>query len=197
MKKKSHCFKYRKSFKIIAWGCQFDSLTEFKYALSINEDHVFLRERIHIRYNPGTIQPTDKLVHHFLSYVPDFLIRHKETGEAFLVEIKPRAFESEPQLALRKELAERYIAWKGYDWKYKVVFDDEIILSEQQLQDFEECHKLKSRSAFKIWFDQLNRKYAPGTRSLFKTAPDNKQIEFAMFGKLRSGVNWHRELISH
>jgi hypothetical protein len=169
MKTSSHNFKYSKSYKIIGWGCRFDSLTELKYALSIRDEYVFLRERVIIYYNPCSLQPTDHLTRNYRYYAPDFLIRHKVTGEAFLVEIKPRAFENEPQLALRKELAERYIRWKGYDWKFKVVFDDEIILSEEQLQDFEECCKLKSKSAYKIWFEQVNRKYDRSSPSLFKT----------------------------
>lgn len=192
MKTIAQGFKYRKSYKIIGWGCRFDSLTELKYAISIREDYVFLRERVIIYYNPGSLQPTEYLSSNYRYYAPDFLIRHKVTGEAFLVEIKPRAYEGQPQLALRKELAERYIRWKGYDWKYKVVYDDEIILSEEELQDFEECCKLKSKSAFKIWFDRMNRRYTPGAPSIFKTTTDSKQIEFAMFGITRSGGNWQR-----
>lgn len=183
-------FKYKKSFKIIGWGCRFDSLTELKYAISIRDEYVFLREKIIIYYNPGGTEPTDHLVHNYRYYAPDFLIRHKETGEAFLVEIKPRAFQGDPQLDLRKTLAEKFIRWKGYDWKYKVVFDDEIILDQEQLQDYEECRMLKSKSAFKIWFDRMNRKFAPGTTMLFQPVPDNKKVEFVMFGKLRQGGIW-------
>lgn len=108
------------------------------------------------------------------------------------MEIKPRAFEGQPQLALRKELAERYIKWKGYDWTFKVIFDDYIILSEEQLEDFEQCCKLKSKSAYKIWFEQVNRKYDRSSPSLFKTAYDNKQVEFEMFGKVRQGGGWQQ-----
>jgi hypothetical protein len=39
-------------------------------------------------------------------------------------------------------VAENYIRWKNYDWKYKVVFDDEIILTAKQLEQFEDCCKL-------------------------------------------------------
>lgn len=192
MKTSSTGFRYTKSYKIIGWGCRFDSLTELKFALSIRDEYVFLRERVIIYYNPGSLQPTDHLGSNYRYYAPDFLIRHKLTGEAFLVEIKPRAFEGEPQLALRKELAERYIRWKEYDWKFKVVFDDEIILSEEQLEDFNECCKLKSKSAYKIWFEQVNRKYDRSSPSLFKTTHDSKQIEFAMFGTIRQGGGWQR-----
>jgi hypothetical protein len=93
---------------------------------------------------------------------------------------------------LRKEFAERYIRWKSYDWKFKIVFDDEIILSEEQLEDFEECCKLKSKSAYKIWFEQVNRKYDRSVPSLFKMAYDNEQIEFAMFGTTMEGGGWQQ-----
>ncbi|HUZ61432.1 MAG TPA: hypothetical protein VMU83_21835 [Hanamia sp.] len=46
------------------------------------------------------------------------------------MEVKPPGFENHPQLLLRKEVAENYIRWKNYDWKFKVIFDDEIILDE-------------------------------------------------------------------
>jgi hypothetical protein len=41
---------------------------------------------------------------------PDFLIRHKITGEASWIEIKPARFDNFGQLALRKTVAENYIA---------------------------------------------------------------------------------------
>lgn len=47
-------FKYGRSFKIINWGVQFDSLLELKYAISIQDEYVFLRSRIAIYYHYGT-----------------------------------------------------------------------------------------------------------------------------------------------
>lgn len=135
---------YYRSYKITNWGCSFDSLTELKYAVSIVEDFEFLRVRVTIYYHPGTKLPTEYIRDCHRHYTPDFLIRNKETGEALLVEIKPRAFENDAQLLLRKEVAENYIKWKGYDWKYIVVFDDEIILDAEQLEEFEQCCKLKT-----------------------------------------------------
>ena len=108
-------FKYRNAKKIVNWGCSFDSLTELKYAVSIVEVYEFLRARVTIYYHPGTKKPTDYIQEFIRHYTPDFLIRHKETGEAFLIEIKPRTFENDPQLLLRREVAENYINWKGYD----------------------------------------------------------------------------------
>ena len=175
-------FRYGKSYKIINWGCAFDSLTEVKFAVSIRDEYEFLRSRISIYYHPGTRMPTDYIRTFHRRYTPDFLIRHKETGKAFLVEVKPRGFENHPQLLLRKEVAENYIRWKNYDWKFKVIFDDEIILDEEQWEEFEECCKLKSKSARKIWFEEYNKKYDRSAPSFFNTVPSDSNIRFVMFG---------------
>ncbi|MGN6601500.1 MAG: TnsA endonuclease N-terminal domain-containing protein [Ginsengibacter sp.] len=175
-------FRYRKSYKIINWGCSFDSLTELKFAVSIRDEYEFLRSRVSIYYHPGTKKPTEyiRMCHH--RYTPDFLIRHKETCKAFLVEIKPRAFENHPQLLLRKEVAENYIRWKNYDWEFKVVFDDEIFLDQEQWEEFQDCAKLKSKSAWKIWFEEYNKKFDRSAPSFLKTVPSDTNIRFVMFG---------------
>lgn len=175
-------FKYGKSHKIISWGCAFDSLTELKFAVSIMEEYQFLRGRVSIYYHPGTRQPTDYIKEYHRRYTPDFLIRHKETGKAYLVEIKPRAFEHEPQLTHRKEVAENYIRWKRYDWEYKIIFGDEIILTSDQLEEFLECCKLKSKSARKLWFEEYNKKFDRSAPILFSNVPTNSSIQFVMFG---------------
>lgn len=175
-------FKYHNAHKIVNWGCSFDSLTELKYAISIAEEYEFLRARVTIHYHPGTKKPTNYIQEFIRHYTPDFLIRNKETHEAFLVEVKPRAFENDPQLLLRMEVAENYIAWKGYDWKYNVIFDDEIILTAEQLEEYEQCCKLKSRAARKIWFEEYNKRFDRSAPSFFTTIPTNSDVEFVMFG---------------
>lgn len=175
-------FTYTKSTKIANWGCRFDSLTELKYAISIIEEYEFMRERVVIYYDRSTLEPTEYLRGNHSYYIPDFLIRNKTTCEAFLVEIKPRGFAGHKQLDLRKEVAEHYIKWKGYDWKYIVIYDDEIILSEDQLRDFKECCHLKSKSAFNMWFEQYNKKLGMSGSSLFTNASPEARIRYIMFG---------------
>ena len=182
MKNTSH-FKYQKSHKIINWGCSFDSLTELKFAVSIMEEYEFIRERIRIYYHPGTLLPTDYIRESHRRYTPDFLMRHKETGEAFLVEIKPSVFRNHPQLLLRKKIAENYIHWKEYDWKFKVIFDDEILLDKEQWEEFQECRKLKSKSCWKLWFEQYNKKFDRSAPSFFSRTPTDTDIRFIMFGE--------------
>lgn len=96
-------FKYAKSHKIINWGCAFDSLTELKFAISIMEDYEFIRARISTYYHPGTKMPTDYIRECHRHYTPDFLIRDKETGEAFLIEIKPALLKMIPNLPYAKK----------------------------------------------------------------------------------------------
>lgn len=173
---KTSITSYHAARPIINWGCHFDSLTELKFAVSITEEYAFLRNQVSIYYHPGTLQPTSYIRRCHRRYTPDFLIRHKETGNAFLVEIKPRAFERHRQLLLRKEVAQNYIRFKNYDWTYIVVFDDEIILSAEQCEAFEDCRRLKSTANREAWL-------ADYAKCFDFQVPSNKQIDFVMFGK--------------
>lgn len=175
-------FNYGKSYKFIHWGCAFDSLLELKFAFSIQDDYEFLRERVSIFYHRGSLQPTDYIREGVLRYTPDFLVRNKHTGEAFLIEIKPRAAQHDPQLEIRRKVAEAYIRWKGYDWKYKIIFDDQIILDEEMLKIFQDCCQHKSNSAFKIWLRDLNRRYDRSAPTFFGKVPGNTNVRFIMYG---------------
>jgi hypothetical protein len=180
-------FKYGKSHKIILWGCCFDSLLELKFALSIQNEYEFLRSNIPVYYDPKTKRPTNYIRANIRRYTPDFLIRHKETNKAYWIEIKPRAFSDQAQLTLRKEVAERYIDWKGYDWQYKVVFDDEIKLTLDQLVQFNDCcASLISKSARKILFQEYNNRFDRSAPLLFSKAPENSRVQFVMFGQKSS-----------
>lgn len=179
---KNRKFTYRESIKINNWGYCFDSLLELKYAISIQDEFEFIRSRITIYYKIKDKAPTLYIREGVRHYTPDFLIRHKITGEAFLVEIKPRAAENESQLKLRKEVAENYIKWKKYDWKFKVVFDDEIILDEPSWLIYKECIKLKSKSSFQNWFIEQEKRYNISAPTKFAKAPSEQKIRFVLFG---------------
>ncbi|MBN8877701.1 MAG: TnsA endonuclease N-terminal domain-containing protein [Sphingobacteriales bacterium] len=179
-------FKYGVSHKIIYWGCLFDSLLELKYAISIEQEYEFLRAHIPVYYDPKTLLPTDYIRGNIRRYTPDFLIRHKQTGEAFWVEVKPRAFAGDPQLTTRQKVAENYIRWKNYDWKYIVVFDDEIKLKEEQNQLFLHSRKLICKSARKLSFQQFNNQFDRSAPTFFSNIPRNAQIHFVMFGSALS-----------
>lgn len=175
-------FTYRKSRKIINWGCSFDSMLELKFALSIKDDYEFLRSFIPIFYDPKTKMPTNYIRDNIRRYTADFLIRHKITRETYLVEVKPRAFESEEQLIIRKEVAENYIRMRNYDWKFKVIFSDEIHLSECERLEFENCCKHISLSNKRLRFKELNDKFDSSRTTLFNV-PSNTKVRFVMFGE--------------
>lgn len=185
-------FKYGVSHTIIYWGCVFDSLLELKYAISVHTEYEFLRSHIPIYYNPSTRKPVNYIRQNTRRYTPDFLVRHKITNQAFLIETKPRAFAGNSQLLVRQEVAENYIRWKNFDWRYKVVFDDEITLSREQQELFNECRKLISKSARKLSFEKYNNLFDRSIPNFFTGVPNNSRIQFVMFGHtIRSGILNH------
>lgn len=172
-------FQYRKARPLAGWGYRFDSMTEVKFAISILEEYAFIRSPVSMYFHPGSFELTahPRLFH--LRYTPDFLIRHFQTKQAFLVEIKPRAFQGNPQLDHHEKVAASYIRALKFDWVYKVVYDDQIILNEQQLTDFEECMRLRPDLRFG-WFEQYLKKMSCATPRL--TDRSAAQIDFVMRG---------------
>jgi len=175
-------FTYSYSRKLINWGMSFDSLLELKYVFSIRKEYEFLRSYIPIFYDPRTRLPTNYIRDNIRRYTPDFLIRHKVTKQAFLIETKPREYQHQEQLVLRKEVAENYIRLRKYDWTFKVVFDDEVILTEDEQVQFDQWRKLIPSTNFKKYLQRLNDRYDRTQSSVFKSPPSNRLVQFVMFG---------------
>lgn len=175
---KNH-FQYSKAQPLNGWGYRFDSMTEVKFAISVMEEFAFIRSPVSMYFHPGNLQltPHQRLFHR--RYTPDFLIRHLRTKLAFLIEIKPRAFEGNPELDQHLQVANNYIHALKFDWIYKVVFDDEIILNEQQLKDFEECLSLRPEFRYG-WFNQYLKKMSSLPPRLIDRS--NAHIDFIMRG---------------
>ena len=150
-------FQYKDAIHIGYRSCKFDSLLELKFVLSIEDQWYFLREHIVIFYDPKTFLPTDYIRETTRKYTPDFLIRDKKNNKAFLIELKPRAFRNEIQTFVRKQVAENYIKAKQVDWIYKVVYDDEIVLSEEQKEKLASLRTRINAFNFKCYFDDLIR----------------------------------------
>jgi hypothetical protein len=164
------------------WGCSFDSLLELKYAISIANDYDFLRAAIHIFFNRKTRQTSDYIREGFRRYVPDFLVRHKITGEAFLVEIKPVGFDDVAELELRKAVAENYIRRKKLDWKYKVVYGNQIILDQNGQRLFDQCLALKFGVELENHLRTQTIQFDPEEIPLFTARPANGRTAYIMFG---------------
>lgn len=183
-------FNYTRARKISTWGFSFDSLTELKYTVSIMEEYAFLRAPVSIYYHPGTLITLDQIRRCHLRYTPDFLIRHKQSGQAFLVEIKPSAFAGHPQLELRRKVAENYIARKRLDWQFKVVFDDEITLTEQQLLDFETCTRLVCKKDIGKWLQEYQHRINLVSQP-YNTVSQLSNTQFVLTGHhARQGSLW-------
>lgn len=176
-------FNYKKSCRVINWGYVFDSMLELKYAISVQKEYEYLRSHIPIYYDPKTKLPTFYIRGNIRRYTADFLIRHKVTNKAFLVEVKPRAFEGNEQLMVRKEVAENYIRLKKYDWEFKVVYSDEIKLSADEHALFINCFKLVPGSERKFLFKKLNDRFDQSKPSLFFSSPSSRLVHFVMFGE--------------
>ncbi len=175
--------------RFTCWGCSFDSLNELKYALSIAGEYEFLRASIHIFYNPKTRQTSDYVREGFRRYVPDFLIRHKITGEAWLIEIKPEGFDDTKELELRTAVAENYITRKKFDWKYKVVYSNEIFLDENAKRLYDQCLALKFDMELKNGLPRSWVKFDPHETPLFANRPANGRTAFIMFGTIGKHQN--------
>ena len=173
-------FEYRPAQKMTGWGHHFDSMTEVKFAISIMEEYAFIRSPVSMYFNPGNCRLAHfpRLFHH--RYTPDFLIRHLQTRKAMLVEIKPRAFQGNPQLEQHEIVATNYIRSMKFDWIYKVVFDDEIILSEDQLAHFEECLSLKDETKRHSWYEHYFKQMSALPPHLMEKS--NAHIDFIMRG---------------
>jgi hypothetical protein len=176
-------FTYQPSQKISNWGHSFDSLLELKYAISIGKEYFFIRSPVLIYYDPRTNHPVDRIRKCHRRYTPDFLIRHKETKQAFLIEIKPRAFEHQQQLIVRKEVAENYIRKRNLDWTYKVVFDDQMTLSGKDLEEFHRLRKQVVEQKNILKLHQLYDRYDNISPSLFKGRPSGAITLFVLFGE--------------
>jgi hypothetical protein len=174
-------FSYRKPQPLYGWGCRFDSLTELRFAISVMEDHAVMRSPVSMYFHPATGQLAHFPKGAYLRYTPDFLIRNYETRKATLVEIKPRAFENEASLSMHHLVANNYIRSLKLDWQYQVIFDDQIVLTEEQLSQYTDCLALAVKDRFK-WYEEYYKRI---TGKLQLTAfKSNAEIEFLMRGWL-------------
>ena len=157
-------------------GCIFDSILELKFVLSIEKDFHFLRAHIPIWYDPKKLEPTNYLTETTKTYTPDFLIRDKEYKTAYLVEIKPRNISCSLQTAIRTRVAERFIEKNNYDWKFIILYDDEIWLSEEQQEKFALLKNYKESFTNILRFQQMDRRFNNTSLKYSKTVPPNDEF---------------------
>ncbi|NCI51386.1 hypothetical protein GWC95_15765 [Sediminibacterium roseum] len=117
-------------------NCLLDSMLELRYLMFIEETHAFLREDIGIYYETESFSETHIISEGLRKYTPDFLVRNWVTGKAELIELKPKSYDDYYALAKRREVAEGFIKYFGYDWEYKVVFSNDFELTDRQKKKF-------------------------------------------------------------
>ena len=171
----TNSFQYKDAIQIGYRSCKFDSLLELKFVLSIEDNWYFLREHIVIFYEPKTFLPTNYIRETTRKYTPDFLIRNKRNNKAYLIELKPREFRNEMQTKVRKQVAVNYIKSKKADWIYKIVHDDEIVLSRQQQEKLASLRAGINAFNLKCRFDYLDNKWNITKRNYFKSIPDQRK----------------------
>jgi hypothetical protein len=108
------------------------------------DEYEFIRPAPSIYYNPSTRLPVLHVRKCHRRYTADFLIRHRTTLQAYLVEIKPHAYAGQPKLDTHRQVAENFIRLNRYDWQFRVVFDDQIVLTEEQLEVFENLKLIRT-----------------------------------------------------
>ena len=172
-------FRYRRSSRVCYRSCVLDSLTELRFVLSIEQDFYFLREHVRIWYHSKTLEPTYYLNDQTKLYTPDFLIRGKENNTAYLVEIKPRAFQNAEQLTIHSRVAERFIDKNKYDWKFIILFNDEISLNKEQQKKFNLLKNHKQDFSAILKFHQLDRKYNNAPMKYSHSVPSSDELSRA------------------
>ncbi|MEO8174212.1 MAG: hypothetical protein ABI581_14055 [Sediminibacterium sp.] len=129
----------------------FDRQSCVRFLCGIVDNYEFICPAPPIYYDVATLETAEVIDLLHAEYVPDFLIRHRRSGKAFLVDVLPGWCAKDPRLADRRMIAENFIHSKGYDWNYICVFEEEVILSGDALRSFENYLLLNSSEEREHW----------------------------------------------
>ena len=104
-----------------------------KFLLSVEESCAWVRDDLVIPYPVG-----NRGASHIqcVNYVPDMLIRNWVTGRAELIQVVPSGFDDFEWLAALQVLVKLHCAIHGLDWEFRVVFEEEIVLDDEQQRMF-------------------------------------------------------------
>ncbi len=172
---KASDFTYGKSFRIPYRGCAFDSLLELKFVLSIEDDYRFLRCPVKIGFDPKSMLTTNYFRDATKFYTPDFLVRHKLTNEAWLVELKPTEYKLSRNISIYNCIAGDYIRQHGLDWSFKVIFDYEIHLDPEKMKRFRVIAARKQSFQSTFDFSKMEQKYNQHPAQMFSSVPAFKE----------------------
>ncbi len=159
-------------------GCFFHSLLELKFVLLIEDKCCWIREPFAIFYNPETLEVTNYITEKTEKYIPDFLVRKWSDNSAHLIEIKPKSFLLSKKMTIRKTVVENYLRIRNVDWKYKIITEDDIILSNQKFKTYLKIIKDNKNFKSKIRFINRDKKYNNIAQKYFQSIPyiNSKEI---------------------
>ncbi|HEY4967184.1 MAG TPA: hypothetical protein VII28_12335 [Puia sp.] len=180
------------SHQVLYKGCFFHSMLELKFVLSIEDNFRFLREPVHICYYPKTLKTVRKSDQLTRIYTPDFLIRHKEYGWVWLIEIKPDFLKGSPEVNYCEQIMKNFIAKNRLDWGTAIIYSNDIVLSEAKQKKFEIMRACKDKYEEAIALKNFIRRYSFFGKSYYRTVPvhradliTNRQYEnFVRYGLL-------------
>lgn len=121
---------HKSSINIQYKGCFYHSILELKFILLIEDRCSWIREPVAIHYDPNTFEVTNYINEKTKKYIPDFLVRKWRDNTAYLIEIKPRRFLDSEQMRIRKIVTENYLKQKNVDWRYKILTEEDIKLTD-------------------------------------------------------------------
>jgi hypothetical protein len=117
-------------------GCYFHSRLELKFALMIEDHYYYIREPVVIPYDRHKLILPKSPRSPVNFYVPDFMIRSKRKGDAYLIEIKPESYDANRGLTDRTRLVRQFIRRQKLDWKYRLVTEKDIELNDQMQEKY-------------------------------------------------------------
>ncbi len=122
------------SWKLLYYqGQLFERSCVLKFLLSVEEACAWVRDDLDIPYPVGN---PDASLTQCVNYVPDMLIRNWTTGRAELIQIVPGGFDDFEWLAALQALVKLHCAIHELDWKFQVVFEEDIVLDDDQQRRF-------------------------------------------------------------
>jgi len=108
----------------------YEDAEKVRFICAVADEYEFICPAPAIYYDPCTGELPNLIdrLHACLQF--DFLIRHRVSRKAYLVDLQRKAFAGDIRLFMRERIAEAHIDWKGHDWQYLCVFEDHDIYQQ-------------------------------------------------------------------
>jgi len=121
---------------------------------------------------------------------PDLLIRHKESQEAYLIELKPDGYNDQEKLYQYKTIADNYIHHYEYDWLYKLITYRDIALTPEEeavYQSLARDRDIFQRRRAQLQVDQQRHAAAVTHKRMVPFSPEDNWDQRAYAGWVKHG----------